>query len=98
EFFHVWLHPCHQCRIDDSSNGQKSDQREKLMGGIRKKGHRKSQEAVCPHFKKDGGKQDTARGGSLDMSVRKPGVQRKNRYLDGECDGKGGAQPELGRY
>lgn len=48
-----------------------------------------------PHFEKDPGQDHGARSRSLDVGIRKPGMERPHRDLDCEGEKEGEERPEL---
>src|SRR5208337_718226 len=88
QLLHVALHHGNQRAVNNRNDGKHdhdSDDRG-IATGFWQKGQRKTNEAVGAHLQQDGSKDDRARRGSFHMGVRKPGVKRKHRYLDGKPD------------
>ena len=84
ELLHVLLHQRHQRGVDHRDDGEREDERGKIVRGRREHRQREAQEAVAAHLQQDGGKDDRARGRRLDMGVGQPGVHRPHRQLHRE--------------
>ena len=97
ELLDVGLHHRNQSAVDDSDYGEQHHQasdpgREGYLG---KERHRKSEEPIGSDFEHDGGQQDAAGRGCLDVCIGKPGVKREHRDLDRECQSEGAAEPRV---
>jgi len=95
QFLHVGLDHRHQRPVDDPDDGEREEER---LGGarrLREERQGETEEPVGPELQEDPRQDDRARGRSLDVRVRQPGVQREDRHLDGEGEREGGEQPEL---
>jgi hypothetical protein len=65
------------------------------VGGVRKQRDDETHQAVGAGFQQQAGQDHAARGGSLGVSIRQPGVQRDGRQLHREGDKEAEHDPEL---
>ena len=80
--------------IDHSKNRQQGDE-EIARGGIGKHRVADPEETVASHLQQDPRQHDTDRGRSLNVGIRKPGVEREYGDLDGKADKESEEEPPL---
>ena len=92
----VRLHHGHQGAVDDADHRQDADRRGEGRHALGEQRHGEAQHAVGAHLQQHAGQDHRAGGRRLDVGVGQPGVQRKDRHLDGEGQEEGREEPELG--
>src|SRR5262249_8463462 len=66
--------------------------------GLGKEGERESNETVATHLQKNASENHATRSRGLNVRIRQPSVQRKERHLDREGQGKSQEQETLTRH
>src|ERR1019366_7604545 len=85
ELFQVRLHHGHEVAVNNSDEGERTNDRSKLPRRVREKRLAETQHAVSSHLKEDSGQENGACRGRLNVRVGQPRVKRKERNLNGEC-------------
>ena len=91
----VGLHHGDQRPVHDADHRQRHDQRGRGQCGVGKQRQREAQEPVRAHLEQHRGQDDRPAGRRFDVGVRQPGMERKQRHLDGEREAERGEQPAL---
>ena len=81
--------------VNDPDDRESGDPPHRFAARLGQERNREPHEAVGPHLQQHPGQDDRTGGGRLDVGVRKPGVEREHRDLDGEPDEEGEEHPEL---
>src|SRR5262249_49928576 len=86
QFFQIRLNHRDQRAVDDSDQSQHTDPAgvRASLGG--EQAEIEAQHSVSAHLQQYSGEQDRAGRGSLDVSIRKPGVEWKQRNFYSESD------------
>ena len=85
QLLHIGLHHCDQRAVDDADDGKRRRSTgRRFARRVRKQRQAESDQSVSTHFQHDGRQHDGAGGGRFHVRIGKPGVQRKQRHLDGE--------------
>src|SRR5262249_46313142 len=86
EFFQIGLNERHEGAINDANDGEHSDVRRRIFRSVREERQAEAHHAIGAHFEEDTGQNDGTGRGRFDVGIRQPGVQRKERHLDGKGD------------
>ncbi len=92
EFFEVWLDKSDQRAVNNADDRKDGDCGCEPARSIGEERQAEADHAVGAHFQQHAGEHDGAGGGSFDVCVGQPGVERKERNFDGEGHEKGEEQ------
>src|SRR6266404_733528 len=77
EFFEIGLHESYERAIDDADDGQGGDYGCGAVRGVGEERQAEANHAVSAHFEEDAGEDYGPGGGSFDVGVGQPGVERE---------------------
>ena len=94
--FYVRLHHRYQRAIDDPDYGQRDHDGRELPRRIREQAKVKAQQSIRAHLEQDAGEDYGTGSRRFGVRIRQPGMERPQRNLNTEGEGKSEKQPVLG--
>src|SRR5262245_54042709 len=95
EFLDVSLHHGDYCATDNTYDRQRDHHRNCYQSGRRKQRNRKAQKPIGAEFQKNNREDNRTDNKRLYISIRQPGMERKERNFYGEGKREGQKKPGL---
>ena len=97
QFFQVRLDHGDKRTVEDTDDGENTDEGRKLLGCVGEERQAEAEHPVSPHLQQDARQDHRPRRGRFHVRVGEPGVKRKHGDLDREGQEERPEKPGLGR-